>query len=84
MRPNHLLQFRAELCCLGSSPVSNLHQKISEFPSDRKALIAKNNQRAFAILKQLAAMQVVSSPDLENYPALQKAIENARRKHKSY
>lgn len=55
-------------------------QRISEFTEEQKSLKAKNDKRAFAILKQLAATQVVCSPDLSDYPHLQKALHERRGK----
>ena len=53
-------------------------QRISKLDSASAALKAKNDARAFAILRAIAASQVAPSPSLADYPALAKLLREKR------
>lgn len=59
------------MCNLGIQKQFSL-QKISE---EQLALKKKNDMKAFALLKAIAASQTVPSPDLSNYPTLAKYLK---------
>lgn len=59
------------MCNLGIQ----LHFSQQQISREQLALKKKNDSRAFALLKAIAATQTSCSSDLSDYPALKKAIE---------
>lgn len=54
--------------------------QIKNLTGAQLALKKKNDMRAFALLKVLAASQIVSSPDLSKYPILEKSLNERKLK----
>ena len=56
-------------------PSGSSRQKISELAPSHAALKAKNDARAFALLRAIAAMQLAPSPEITEYPTLRKLLD---------
>lgn len=53
-------------------------QKISNFTPEHKAIKAKSDARALALMKMLAAQHITCDPDLNKYPHLKAAINERK------
>lgn len=68
------------MCNLGIQRIFSQQMISKQLSPEQARLKAKNDARAFALLRALAASQITPTQDLSAYPALQKALNERNRK----